>query len=203
MRAVVAGHAGRTDRLDDLLAVARELEDRVRPVVHEPEMPLGIVRADQHAVRADEQLVVLFPRLHQPAVPIDDVDDVVPPGVIRRVLRGQRIPRRVARRNQFARLLQLLETPAGKDDDAIRTLGPDACRGADDVAGTAPILRPARHQIVGTRDITPALLRRLGEGADHEQNHECRDSGGQSFHNSSASSASGDCSPNPGPTGPY
>jgi hypothetical protein len=40
--------------------------------------PLRIVGAEQYAVRPDEQLVVLFPRLDQPASSVVDVYDIVP-----------------------------------------------------------------------------------------------------------------------------
>ena len=75
--------------MHQLLAVAGELVDRVRAIVHEPHVPLGIVGVDQDAVRPHEQLVVLLPRLDQLAVAIDDVEDVVPARMARRILLRQ------------------------------------------------------------------------------------------------------------------
>ena len=145
VRLVVAGHAARADRLHQRLAVARELEERVRAVIDEPDVAIRVVRVHQHAVRTDEQLVVLLPRLDQPAVAVDDVDDVIPARMAGGILLRQVIARRVARRHGIAGLLEHRETAAREDDHAIGALGPDARRRSDLEARAAPVLRPARR----------------------------------------------------------
>ena len=88
-------------------------------------MTIRVVRADEDAMRPHEQLVVLLPRLDQPAVAIDEVDDVIPARVAGRILLRQVVARRVARRHGIAGVLQHGETAAGENDHAIRALGPD------------------------------------------------------------------------------
>src|SRR5688572_23504994 len=78
MRAVSARRVRRADRLDQLLAVVRELVNRVGVVVHDPHVLLGIVRADVDGVRALEHLVPLRPFLDDPALRVDDDDAMLP-----------------------------------------------------------------------------------------------------------------------------
>ena len=121
-----------------LLAIARELVDGMRAVVHQPDVPLGVVRVHQHAVRPHEQLVVLLPRLDQLAVAIDDVDDVIPARVPRRILLRQVVARGVARRDEgrprLGSSFSSGRQPAAEDEHAIGALRPDACRRSDDVS---------------------------------------------------------------------
>ena len=84
MRAVGARHVRRADRLHQLLAVVRELVDRVRVVVDDPHVLLCVVRADVDGVRALEQLVPLRPLLDDVALRVDDDDAMLPTGSRRR-----------------------------------------------------------------------------------------------------------------------
>jgi hypothetical protein len=123
---VVAGNLEFAER-HHKLAVAREVVNGVRAVVHEPDVPLGIVRAHENAMRPDEQLVVLFPRLdHLPAA-IDDVEDVVPARMPLCVLLREIVAGRVAARHQIAvvaDVLHLRQAAAVEDVHAIGCLGP-------------------------------------------------------------------------------
>ena len=74
----------------------------MRAVVDEPHVPIGVVRIDQDAMRPHEQLVVLLPRLDQLAVAIDDVEDVIPARVARRILLRQVVARGVALGDEVA-----------------------------------------------------------------------------------------------------
>ena len=65
------------------LAVVRELVDDVVHVIDHPDVPLWIVRLDVNLMRtaaAFEQVVPLFPRFNQLALPIDDEDGVAEDG---------------------------------------------------------------------------------------------------------------------------
>jgi hypothetical protein len=71
-------HVRLADRLQQLLAVVGELEDRVAIVVDEPHVLLGIVGTDIDRVRAPQHLVPLRPPLDDVAVAVDDEDAVLP-----------------------------------------------------------------------------------------------------------------------------
>ncbi len=165
---VVARLHRRAERHHQLLAVAGELVDRVRAVVHQPDVPFRIVRVHQDAMRPHEQLVVLLPRLDQLAVAIDDVEDVIPARMARWVLLRHVVAGRVAGRDEAvggaAFLLDHRQAAAAEDVDAIGAFGPDAGRRADDMAGAAIVLRPARHEIVRTGFVAAAFrLVHLGD----------------------------------------
>ena len=180
---VVARDPRRADRLHQLLAVARELVERVRAVVHEPHVAIRVVRADDDAVRPHEQLVVLFPRLDQPPVAVDDIHDVIPARMACRILLREIEPGGIARRGQIARVLQAREAPARKDDDAVRRFRPDAGRRADDMAVAAPVLRPPGDELVFPGNIPAALLRlRLYDAAGRQEDDDCRESRAELFH---------------------
>src|SRR5262245_47130637 len=78
---VVAGFSFLTQRHDKFLAVVRELEDLMPAVVHQPDVFLGVVRADDDSMWTGEQTVVLLPRLDQFAGGVIDAEDVFPPRV--------------------------------------------------------------------------------------------------------------------------
>ena len=78
MRAVGALHRGRADGLHKLLAVMRELVDRVHVIVDHPDVLLGIVRIDGDEVRALENLVPLRPGFDDLALAIDDRQAMLP-----------------------------------------------------------------------------------------------------------------------------
>ena len=82
VRRVRAGNVRRADRLDELLAVVRELVDRVRVVIHHPHVLLRIVRADVDGVRTLEHLVPLRPLLDDVALRVHDDDAVFPAGIL-------------------------------------------------------------------------------------------------------------------------
>ncbi len=175
VRFVIARGIARANRLHERFAVARELEDGMRTIVHEPDMPFGIVGVHENTMRTDEQIVVLLPRFNQPAVAIDDVDDVVLPRMTSWIFLRPVVARCIARRNQVPWFFEHREAPSGKNDHAIRGFSPDT-RGRSDLEPlTAPVLRPTRDQVIRTRDIAAALLlRRLREPADGNENDECR-----------------------------
>ena len=88
----------------------------------------------------------------EPAVAIDDVDDVIPARMARRVGLRQVEVGGVAQRDEVfrrrARVLHRGQTAAAEDEHAIRRFGQDARGRADDEAGAAVVLRPAGHDIV-------------------------------------------------------
>ena len=78
MRRVVARDASDAQRLHELLAVVRELVNRMLPVVHHPHMLFRIVRIDEHRMRPPEDIVPLRPLFHDVARRIDDEQAVLP-----------------------------------------------------------------------------------------------------------------------------
>ena len=81
MRGIGARHVGRADRLHQLLAIVRELVDRVHVVVYEPDVFLRIVGTHVHRVRALHDLVPLRPLFDDVALRVDDGQAVLPTGV--------------------------------------------------------------------------------------------------------------------------
>ena len=69
------------DRLHELLAVVRELEERVVVVVDDPDVLLGVVGIDVDGVRPPQHLVPLRPLLDDVARGVEDEDEVLPAGV--------------------------------------------------------------------------------------------------------------------------
>ena len=155
---VVAGDIGFAQRADELLAVVRELVDLVARVVHDPHVPIGIVRADPNLVRsaaAFEQLVPLRPRLDQLAVAVDDDDAVAHLGLgLGRTL-VHRSPDAVEAARQCLGKLQLA---ARGDEDAVRRLGEDARLRSPDVALARPRRRPVLDDGVGSGFVFTALF---------------------------------------------
>ncbi len=81
MRAVRAGHSGRADRLNQLLAIVRELVNGLHMIVYDPDMFLRVIRIDGDEVRALQNLVPLGPAFDDVAVGVGDGDAVFPFGV--------------------------------------------------------------------------------------------------------------------------
>src|SRR2546425_5187877 len=81
VRRVGALPADGTDRLDELFAVVRELEQRLIVVVDDPDVLLGIIRVDVDRVRASQHFVPLSPLLDDVALGVEDEDEVLPPRI--------------------------------------------------------------------------------------------------------------------------
>jgi hypothetical protein len=97
VRLVVAGDLRRADRLHELLAVARELVDGMRAVVHEPVVPLGIVRADDDPGAAGRTANCAAPTTRI-SLPLRSTmfTNVIPARMAGRILLGHVVARRVA-----------------------------------------------------------------------------------------------------------
>ena len=161
MLVVVAGDVGFAERAHQLLAVVGELVDLVPRVVHDPDVALGIVRADPDLVRsaaAFEQLVPLRPRFDHLAAAVDDDDAVAHLGLGLGGALVHRSPDAVEPAGQ--RLGQLQLTARG-DEDPVRRFGEDSRLRSPDVARLRPRDRPVLDHRVGTGLLFAALLLRL------------------------------------------
>ena len=168
------------ERHDDRLAVVGHFEDLVRPVVHEPDMLVGVVGIDQDLVRADETLVVLFPGVDHLAVAIDDVEDMVPAWMKLGIARREAVVGGVARRCEAMRRAERVvfedrKAAALEDEDLVRALGKNPARRTDPEAGAARVLRPVGHEVVRARFVAAALLlrdERRRRERDGDQGHD-------------------------------
>ena len=171
VRLVVARHPELAERLHQLLAVVRELVDHVRAIVHEPHVALGVVRVDQHAVRPDEARVVLFPRVDDLAVAVDDEQDVVPAGMLGRILLREVVAGRVAPGDEGVRRTAIVgrkrrQAASHEDEDAVGILRPHAGRRSPGVVAAAGARGPVRDDVIGAVLVAASLLLRPLEGAE-------------------------------------
>src|SRR5262249_12065813 len=78
VRRVSALFADGPDRLDELFAVVRELEQSCNVVIEDPDVLLGIPRVDVDRMRAPQHLVPLSPLLDDVTPGVEDKDEVLP-----------------------------------------------------------------------------------------------------------------------------
>ena len=164
MLQIVVGteHPHFTKGKDLCLAVVRELVDDMIHVIHNPDVPLRVVRLDVHlmwSAAAFEQGIPLLPRFDQVSLSIDDEDGVAEHrDFARRASAIQRTP--VAR--EIGSQLQIfgkLDFAATHEEDAVSRLGEDASLRAPDVSGGWPCLfRPVRIDLVRAADVEAAPL---------------------------------------------
>ena len=62
----------------DELTVTRELIDTLGTLLHDPDVPLRVVRVHFDGMGTDKEVVVALPRVDEVTVPVEDHEDALP-----------------------------------------------------------------------------------------------------------------------------
>ena len=158
MLVVIAGLVPHAQRHQKLFAVIGKLEDLMVNVVNHPDVVLGIIRTDQHRMRAApilEEMVPLRPRFDELALGIDDGDAILEHG---HDTCGRR-PQRPGEAIEIAReLIGESQLATIGDKDFVGRLGKNPAGGSPDESLVGQWLWPAGGHVIRTGAVVSTFL---------------------------------------------